>query len=120
MPLAGARAPEVPEALLHLDCPISPVAALPNPLRRPMGAERAEEVQGAALELLLPLLLLIMAVVVGAVMAARSHLPMTTPTDHLLVVVVVGVVGAVVVMAGVMGVEGVAVAMIPAFQTKRS
>ena len=109
----------VPEALLHPNCPIPPAVALPTLLRRPTGAERAEEVQGAALELLLPLLLLMAVVVVGAVMAARSHLPTTTPTDHLLAVVV-GVVGAVVVAAGTVVVEGVAVAVAMPFLKRRS
>ena len=118
MSLVGAWALMVPEALLHTQFRRL-AAALPTPLRRPTGAERAEEVQGAALELLLPLLLLMAVVVVGAVTAAEGHLPTTTPTDHLLVVVV-GVVGAVVVAAGAVVVEGVTVAVAMPFLKRRS
>ena len=79
VPLVGAPAPRVPKTLLQTQSRRL-AAALPTRPRRPTVAERAVEVQGAALELHLPLLLLMAVAVVGAVTAVKSH----TPTKHLL------------------------------------
>ena len=108
VPLVGAPALMVPRALL-LPQSRRLAAALPTRPRRPTAAERAEEVQGAALELLLHIRPPIPVAVVGAAMVAKEDHPSTT--THLAVAAAEGAV--VVEVAAV-------VAMTPALLKQRS
>ena len=108
VPPAGAPALMVPKALL-LPQFRRQAAVLPTRPRRPTAAERAEEVHGAALELLLHLRPPMPVAVVGAATVAKEDHPSTT--NHL---VVAAAEGAVVVEVAAV------VAMTPALLKQRS
>ena len=125
LPLVGAPALMVPK-VVSLPQFRRPAPDLPTRPCRPTAAERAEELRGAALKLLLHLRPPMAVAVVGAAAAPSGHLP---PTIHLLLlllrpsVAAVGVVavvaGAVVVAVGAVVVEVAGVAATTPAQLKQ-